>query len=245
LQEQIKDKDEVILEYFIGEDNIYLFTISSAGLELLNLGNASDITNDILDLQNIFQSEQLNINPQKEYNTFCNAAYKLCEFLFTPFESTSSHKYSKLTIIPDGELNYIPFEVLLKGKSHSKGYGLDQLDYLIEDYNISYHYSSWLYNNELSDKKANQPIKSILSFAPVFNKNNELLACNDLKLSKLSCSKEEVEKINQHVSGKIFVDNKATKEEFMQEASSYKILHLATHACVDKFIYRNGSPKCL
>jgi CHAT domain-containing protein len=119
----------------------------------------------------------------------------------------------RLIIIPDDELNYLPFEALTDEKGR----------YLVEKFSIQYQYSTALLGKDVNTTKA----KGTLAFAPFASKGYS--DSFGTRLSVLPASKEET----KDLQGKIFKDSSALKINFLASANHYGIIHLATHASVD------------
>ena len=143
---------------------------------------------------------------------FKEVSYKLNTFLFPNSEINRLIKNKDLIIIVNGELQNFPFEALVTKK--------EPLKYLIEDHNISYAYSaSFLdFNNSLKRETS----KNLAAFAPVSFSNS--------KLKSLEATEAELKTINNEISSDLFTNINATKTNFLNNSSDYKILHLATHA---------------
>jgi CHAT domain-containing protein/tetratricopeptide (TPR) repeat protein len=109
-------------------------------------------------------------------------------------------------IIPDGFLHLLPWESLPAdaGGEHR----------LVETNTISYRWSSRLL------KAGAQVGTGILSFAPFASQGGEG------GFARLPASAEEI----AGLKGMQYVDNKATKAQFLEAANRYPIVHLATHA---------------
>jgi CHAT domain-containing protein/tetratricopeptide (TPR) repeat protein len=118
----------------------------------------------------------------------------------------------KLLIIPDDELNSLPFEAL----QYENG------KYLLEKFTFQYQYSTALLRGNVKPKPAN---KASLAMAPFSAAGNGMFA-------KLEYSKNEVE----NLPGNILIDTAATKKNFLSAADKYGILHLATHTIVNDTI---------
>lgn len=116
---------------------------------------------------------------------------------------------NNLLIIPDDELNSLPFEALQNEKGQ----------YLLEHFTIQYQYSTTLWKKYNVDNTLNRPI---LAMAPFSDGGNGAFA-------KLEFSKSEIATLH----GSIFLDNAATKNIFVHIADQYAIIHLATHTIVN------------
>ena len=91
-------------------------------------------------------------------DTFAFASNTLYEKLIAPFKNELSEN---LIIIPDGVLNYIPFEALLT-ENPSSPHQFKNHSYLIKNHRISYSYSSTSLQ-ELKQKK-NKATKGLSCF---------------------------------------------------------------------------------
>jgi len=174
---------------------------------------------------------------------------QLTDLIWTPVEDalTEFGPIEKIIIIPDGPLNYLPFEAL----------GKDQ--YLIEKYSIYYQLSGALIANEQATKVGSKP--SFIALAPVFedketnflNKSCErfvdlakkadttsrAFSINGDYISPLPETETEVKAIN-----KIYVDKGFLSKSFIKEVAreelikkgelaDYDYIHLATHGFVN------------
>lgn len=117
---------------------------------------------------------------------------------------------SEIIIVPDGKLTQIPFEILIQNDK-----------YLIEEYYISYASSFQLYEEQVAISKKKSKA-GWLGFAP------------DYKETKLPNNKIEVSTISALTSGKAVVGSEATKNKFLNNSKEATILHLATHADLDR-----------
>lgn len=161
--------------------------------------------------------------------------------LIEPIEKEIVHK-SNLIFILDKNLHNIPFEILASKKKC-----------LIEHYNISYAYSSSLWNSSAKDKKLLD--YRLLAVAPIFNldeetgitnanfrgrfENDSLIFRSSKVFQPLLFTESEVTEIanifeqNSKVRKVITGDN-ATKEKFVSELVQANIIHIATHGLVNK-----------
>ncbi len=141
------------------------------------------------------------------------AAQALYQVLIKPVYA-SLKQYSRLVIIPDDELNYLPFEALQD----------ENKKYLLEQFSVQYQFSTALFG----DNPQSGYLAKSLAFAPFINAGFPEDAAGTF-YSVLPASKDEVENLN----GKILTDTSATKKNFLRHSNSYPLLHLATHATVN------------
>lgn len=151
-----------------------------------------------------------------ERDSFQSVAHELYSMLLPNEEVRSLVKGKHLTIIPDGDLQNIPFESLITKKGSN--------EYLILNGDINYSYSySFLKHNEKVNRNTEQ---TFIGYSP----NN----FEALSLSSLNNSMQEVLNINDQFEGVTKLQDTATKKDFLRNSSNAKIVHLATHADVGK-----------
>ena len=118
----------------------------------------------------------------------------------------------QLLIVPDYSLQRIPFETLVTNISGPK--------YLIEDTEISYAYSlSLLEKQSINSREFDS---SVIAMAPV------QFGADDL--NALQYSEDEAITVSDLFKGDLYLNDRASKTNFMESASGHKIIHLATHA---------------
>jgi CHAT domain-containing protein len=236
IQKELLDKNTALIEYFVGIENIYLFIISTEQLGMQLIQKDSLAIKEIKNLRNLLKVRPGNEDPEQEFKDFTYSARTVYNsFVREAFESLPEAIYT-LIIIPDDQINYIPFEVLLSEDSKGeKSYSLETLSYLFEDYAINYNYSATLLSKvklkEVADFK-----DDFIGYAPTFDKSTSTNArpAHFSGLTNLRCNKEEVESIASVIGGEKRMNGAATKADFLREAKDYKIIHLATHAFVNQ-----------
>ncbi|WP_143569739.1 CHAT domain-containing protein [Tenacibaculum agarivorans] len=144
--------------------------------------------------------------------SFQETAHDLYKLLFPEEKVRRLLTGKKLIIVPDGELQNIPFEALITNKNTN--------EYLIETNQISYAYSvSFLVYNSSLQREVK---KGFVGFAPISFRHDSL--------STLKKTADELKSIQAVMNGRKFLQNEATKNTFFSEAPGNSMLHLATHA---------------
>lgn len=147
-----------------------------------------------------------------DQKTFQEVSYELYKSFFPSQEIRSLIQGKNLTIIPDGDLQNVPFESFITKENTN--------EYLIYSTDINYAYSySFLKHNEKVNRKTTE---SFVGYSPV--------EFTSLSLATLGNTKNELNEINSEFDGVIKLQDTATKEDFLQNTSESKIIHLATHA---------------
>ena len=231
VQTELLEANHALLEYFVGNREIYIFLITPKDYQVFKVDKNFPLNDRIKQMRNgLYHYHLSGKDDETSYkayaDTFAVASFQLYEKLLAPFEKGLPEK---LIIIPDGVLNYIPFEVLLKQKP-KENHQFKNHVYFIKDHQISYSYSA-TFLLELKRKK-NKASKGLLAFAPSFESDDQLLASVEARrngLGPLLFSVPEVESIHEIFGGEVYLGASATEENFTRLAENYSILHLATH----------------
>jgi CHAT domain-containing protein len=203
------EKDKAIMvEYFSGFEKMYSFTISNQQIKMQTYDGSAHSTVKIYQFLLYFSDANAIINDIKGYNEFGNILY---EYLKLPKNTT----YQNLIIVPDGLLNFLPFESLITKESTTTNFA--QMHYLLNDFKIAYNNSASFY---LEGKPISKDKKTVLGIFPVFEKT----------AYELTFSKSEMQSIKSNFDGNFFDNKTATFDNFKMNANNYSILHLSTHA---------------
>jgi len=215
LQKQLT-KEQTIINYFYGENYIYIFNIRAEQTQLQQVG--LEFKEDIAKFSKyLLTLEESKLNLASSCQQFDQAAFALYQTLIPQPSST------ELLIIPDGQLHYLPFETLTT-QSCSKAKGYHQLHYALYQHTISYAYSATSYYYQ-QYKHQNQTNSQILGFAPNYQNNS--------KLPTLKANIQEVEFLEKEFSGVYYYNEKASKKAFQKQSNHFSILHLASHGYAD------------
>lgn len=235
LRQALEDK-KLLLEYFVGEENIYLFQISQGDFAVRVLPKEDAFLNSIQDFRQLAIYPPNGKTAEKDFQQFTQMGSSLFEALLAP-ELKDRSAIRSLVIIPDPVLALLPFELLLhKKETYSQvDYGPAQLPYLLKKYAISYDYSANIFIKNTLQKQ--RPFdQTFAGFAPSFSNAiaMENRSCLTDQLYSLQCSETEINNIQQLFGGEALAGIDASKSRFQAEAKNYQILHLATHACIDE-----------
>lgn len=212
VQKELKN-NEALLSYiwnkFDEEKEILLGLVTTNSTsKTFEVGNVDSLRGKLIRYRELISKPFSTKEEQKQYQEL---AFELYQELF-PAEVRSLLKKKNLTIIPDGDLQNIPFEAFITKENSNQ--------YLMMDSNVSYAYSySFLKHNEQVKRQANQ---SFIGYSPV-----EFTA---LILPSLKDSRRETVEVSRQFDGVTKLQQSATKEDFLTNSSQSKIIHLATHS---------------
>ncbi len=233
------DKNTLILEYSVGDSSSCLWVITKSDHRMFRLPDSKKLQEQIETIRFGLLDPK-----QKTSEFFTQAGYSLYEELIKPAEPYLS-KMSRLIIIPDGILNYLPFEVLLTDKKGNvKSASYSGLPFLIKKYPVSYGQSASVLKSLLSEKSVDGTEdtgnKRLIAFGdPVYENQNKTSVASGNRFNRLEYSGEEVKKIASFFnegSSDIYLGNDANEENVKMEnrLHNYNYVHFATHGFIDE-----------
>lgn len=207
LQTKLLQDNTALTEYFFGKNNLYQFVVSTDDIVLNKFPLNKKKKKDILNFIHLFDAPSIINNDITNYTKQAFDTYKLLRF-------NELSSYKNVLIIPDGLLNFIPFEALLTSQSNTSSFS--KMPFVVKKHIIAYNTSILFYLNEVEKSKNDK----VLGFFPVFENTNQAL----------SYSIDEAKSIEKEMTSKLFMNTDATKHNFIENASQYGIIHLSTHA---------------
>ncbi|MEM6516734.1 MAG: CHAT domain-containing tetratricopeptide repeat protein [Bacteroidota bacterium] len=163
-----------------------------------------------IELERFNDVKGLNTEIHKLRNSILNQSfdYDLSQNLYKKLLPDLPSPAEQITFITDGSLSLLPLESLVIN---------DQ--FLIESFSVSYAGSLSLLRHQ---EKMFSKGKRWLGFAPKY------------AINELPGAREEITSIEKMTNGTAFLDDTATKSNFLKESPKFNILHLAAHAEIDQ-----------
>lgn len=220
IRSDLLSENTAVLEFFIGEKNLYLFVISPTDFFVKTIPRTPKFQDAFNTLHQIISTSprSLTTTLSTQYQEFAKVSSYVYQTLLEPALQFNNNAIEQLIIIPDGLLFNIPLGVLLTKPSTTTNYSISNNDYLFEDYALSYHYAI----NLFKDSPSSTTEKVFAGFAPTFQSYPYL--------NPLAYADDEVQSSSSIFEGQAFLDKEAHYNAFKNEAETAKILHLATHA---------------
>tara|TARA_R110002049_G_scaffold97098_3_gene236949 strand:- start:428 stop:3655 length:3228 start_codon:yes stop_codon:yes gene_type:complete len=221
--EQKLPNETTVVRYIYTTDQLYAILISKNDTRLFKIDQA-EVKEQILKLlddKNFFENN---------FNILNNLYLKLWQ----PFENEI--KTDHVVIIPDRDLFNLNFEMLTdKVVKSNKELATNSL---LRKNTISYNYSLFLIDNDSKQIGYND---NFVAFVPEFNdkmKSDYKISIKDslsldktyLTLLQQPFSRDLAQYATQLFSGSSFLNEKASKQIFTNEAKEHKIIHIGTHA---------------
>lgn len=207
IENQLEFDQAALVVYFYGSNAIYQFEISSRQHKLFKIELNTEVTKSITDFIHLFDNASVINN---NVNSFTSQAFELYKTL--KIDQVVSHP--NLIIIPDGLLNFIPFEALLTELTETTNF--TKMPFLVTSKNVVYNSNINFYLQK-QEKATNH---QILGVFPVFEDSSQALVY----------SVDEALAIKKLSKAKVLMHTDATKADFLKMASQYSVLHLSTHA---------------
>lgn len=217
VQKELKERDELLIEYFIGARSVYAMAISADNVVLKRLEDRSVVS--VLAEQfinSVNQPALLQKNSLLAFEQLTTQGYVLYQQLLAPLLDAFEKQPSAIHIVPDGFLSFLPFEALITQPVSGKP-DFIKLPYLIKDQPVRYSYSASLPSTN-SPKVWGSP--SVLAMAP-FGRQD------------LPNSEEEINKADVHYTTTLLHGSEGMESSFQKLANGHNILHLATHGTIN------------
>jgi len=231
------DPGRAVIEYTMTDTDIYLFVIDQNKFELITRKIDSSFIKNIAVMKDATSSGDLMSVRMEDYLRYTSAAYALYQDLIEPCTKIVPDK--KLIIIPDSEIGYVSFDMLLDAPANQSRMDFRDLPFLIRNYVISYSASATLQFSALNkgEKKAT---RNLLAMAPSYDnltnlKENGFIdeTGKTVYLLPIPGVEEEIKGIKKALSGYTISGEEATEKNFKEIAGKYNILHLAMHTLVN------------
>ncbi len=206
IQHKEFQSDQAIIEYFYGEENIYIFCVSHNIISVESIPNSKELQQDLSTFLQYLQDPKALKPPN---------GYRLYKTILGNIVNTLPSSIKLLKIIPDGKLNSLPYEALPVNEAASTLF-IEKNEHI-----ISYGASIEI----LYDRTEKNATKSeqLMAFMPSYE--NEKAFQNNQAL---------VETINQNFDCTIYAKEAATSSNFLQANKNTQIIHFFGHGKADE-----------
>jgi hypothetical protein len=213
IQDGILGDNEVLLEYFVGDEHAWLWIVRRNGAELHTLAHPGEILAGVTGLLSAVESSGAGLGARSPGQ---EAADRLTRDILPPSPLPAG---SRLIVVPDGPLHHIPFELLRR-----------QGRFLIEDHEVVVVPSS-----STLRLMRDQPVS--VGGDGFLGIGDPVPAGGDERPSRLPHSRLEVETIARSFPEsrrRVLLGEAATKATlYALELDRYRFIHFATHGWLD------------
>ncbi|MBL7995229.1 CHAT domain-containing protein [bacterium] len=240
--------DASLIEYFVGDSALFIFTLNADGFEFQSFPKDTAFESVIKEVRQSI----VDLN----FKAYPPAAYRAYRWLIAPI-APSIQKTERLYVIPDGVLNYLPFDILLtKEVRADQTLDFTKLPYLIKDRTISYYYSAgFISSPDAAAVSFKKNSGGFLGFAPVFSdsastgyvKSAETrdstmrdVGLQGMRYAELPYTEKEVNDIlklfeKSKRGGRIYVNDAAKESNFKSVSSEkFRFIHIASHGFINE-----------
>lgn len=247
IQKDILDEETLLVEYFLGSKNSYVWAITKSSFQTYKLPNRTELEKQCRPIinycRNRYFPERETSEEKKERlseekifkKSLSNLSYSLLSFL------ENEPKKKKMLIVTDGILKHIPFAAL--EMPNAKNYYPLILDYQIVSASSVSTFAT------LREQPIKMPTASIVVFAdPIFNLNDERIIANkkdfylrqdaspiarttDQRLFFSATEAQTIAEVYADQSPRVLLGGEASLFNATNgDLEKYRIIHFATHS---------------
>ena len=244
--EQVKSilsDNEVFISYITGDLNTFAYVLTHSELFMVGLGRSDSLIHLIKEFREDYIQQQKAILTADQSNRFLQAklnqrffqvSKQLYQRLWAPLDSIGVLDGKNVILVPDGFLNYLPFELLVKDSVQQDFQGYQ---YIVKDHSISYYPSATVLHFERTkEKKGSKPNQDLFGLA-VSDFENVLCTDDGKPLKNLDNTLPSIESIKNSFNQKkstFLINEDANRDKFSSlNLKDYRYLHFATHGQIN------------
>lgn len=223
--QELLDTNQLVISYYFSNyqgKRLYIQSISHDTLAVCEIRGVEGLNQEILE----FRSHILDTHPgysrEIEIDEFVERSFSLYATILEPIKKLIVGK--RLIILPDAELQLLPFDLLISQKDGVYGKAYNELPYLLKTCPITY--LNTLEQLFVPPGKVSRR-STLVGFAPEYS--NKLIDSNSKALCPLPGAEEELSYARGFFKCRKFSKTKASKENFLKNAPQGHLLHLALH----------------
>jgi len=235
------NSSDVLVEYFRTETNLYAFAITLENASFQKLAVPLNFDRRLEEFLAEFHKTEAKWSGQSRRSFIKDSRYFfdiLLRPLLTELGIANYKDKKKLIIVPDGNLAYIPFDMLLTDEV-TDIYDYDDYPFLLKDFTIRSAYSATLLTKLRPPDQSRKQL--FIGFAPGYispalfadaRKSGGGVDCdlqNVEEFRQLTQSEDELDAILNSLKGKEFGLLDASEKNFKENADKTRIIHLTMH----------------
>ena len=252
IESELLDEHTALVEYLLGEKRSLAWVVTKSGIVTVSLPARKEVEEQAIAYRKTLTQRVSALTVQESLGEIHRSGAQLYKLIFAPVEAAVACCQT-LVIVPDGALDYLPFEALVTGSG-----------YLAEKHAVVYGPSaSALVTVRALNRKAVEPPKMLLAFADprtdsaargspqmqaakpktAVERGPEATGEEDytergFSLAPLPYSREEVLSISKLFPGaesKVYLGDKASEETVKSEKlADFRYVHFASHGFLDE-----------
>ena len=223
------DDQTALLEYTFCRESVYLMVITKKHYEFIRIPEIKKVRNQLDAYYEAIQSES-------RLKKFVPISHRLYQYLIQPAKKHLNGIKKLVVVAPS--LESAPLEALVTELPKDLNQDdFSRINYLNNQYQISYHYSATLWQKEVAQAIKQRPNMTLrfVGFAPFSTGESKIYATRRGASGHLPESGVEVKSIynlfrQQQLNAEVSLAKTATKELFMQKIGKAHIVHVASHS---------------
>ncbi len=231
-------RDEILPDYFIrkipisNEAELTVFLVSRHKIEYKKMR----INNDFFSkLALVRANSALPTLTDAQFTQTNQALFDLYRILIEPFKDKIEGK--DIVVIPDEELAYLSFDMLLSDYNPASEMYFSNLNYLIkQDYRFRYALSAYTLHDRFPERAYSA---YVYAFAPQYSEKNGS-GITKLDLKNLPNQTDEVRAVLRHFAGEAFYAKHATIRNFKSVLQRGGIIFYTGHALAGIYNFENS-----
>ncbi len=233
--------DEVVVNYFIGSEKALVFLITPKKILVFDLGDTKPLSrlierfrHDLIPAQKLAIERGDPMMQNKADKLFFEISGELYQRLWNPLRLSGLLSDNKIILIPDGFLNYLPFELLTRDQEQ-KNY--EDYHYIAKEHRITYYPSATLLHFERTRDGQSATAKQDffgLGISEFTNTSCTNDSSNYPNLSSIAASIVHLGSLFPSNKSLTVLDESANENAFKNlSLGDYRYLHFATHGVIN------------
>lgn len=224
LRKDVLNDDDVLLQYVLTEDHLICFLSSQQYFKVFRKKINESFFTSVEQFNTLLSQPDFKSSTEKMALEMGDLGHELYRSLLADVDSflvNAGFTNRKAYLVPDGVLNYLPFEALV-ASPYEPGQQLADLDFVLKNYPVAYAYSAATLRHQQRMNHGETADFDIQAFAPAFNTKQAL-----------PYAQTELAEIEKWIKGAYYYQDEVDKALFLERSGKSKILHLATHALLN------------
>ena len=236
IQSSLLTESTALVNYFVSPEQAFAMVLTQDSTILLPLASTPQIdTATVAFHRSLTKPELIQENLQQAFQKYNRQSYRLYQLVVEQAIQSLPASINQLIIVPDGQLNIIPFEVLTDQMVSTSSIDFAQLPYLFKKHQFQYAFStqSLLHNQR---RLAQLPSNTqMLALAPSYDNSTVVRVIADTRNANgdLVGTAEEIDAIASYYQGYFDYGELANEARFKDVAPQCGLIHLAMHGKTD------------
>jgi Uncharacterized protein conserved in bacteria len=218
-----------VVQYFWGNDAMYVISAFRNKVNFSKISFDHNLPEQVNRFIHLLHETNFSLNGKSR--EYANKSKNLLDTLVNlPLKGLAKDQEfpENMIIIPDGLLSKISFEALVTSVPNLTRFSFPNLDYLIYHSNVEYAYSFNILANE--KKGGSREVHNMLCFGYSADESQN----HNPGERNIPGSFKELKSVSKHFRSTIFSGDEATRQNFIDQAIQYDMLHLALHGRADE-----------